>query len=170
MKVANDDDGVRYCVTAVTDLLGFSGHLETAGNDLRTKIGREAVKRLETLERALRLIAEESASCRREYPETFHYIRINDAVFLSIDLPDLLKPPIGESVRNGMSANDLIKSFELDKFEDEEDFQAGYRARQISDVAGLVQFVGILARLHTFINRIENAAFFPGAPVPPGTS
>ena len=53
MNVENEDEGIRYCVTAVTDLLGFSSHLATAGNDLRTSIGRVAIKRLETLERAL---------------------------------------------------------------------------------------------------------------------
>lgn len=39
MNVQNEDEEVRYCVTAVLDLLGFSGHLEIAGNDLRTSIG-----------------------------------------------------------------------------------------------------------------------------------
>jgi len=163
MNVQNEDEEVRYCVTAVLDLLGFAGHLEIAGNDLRTSIGREAVKRLELLEQALGLIAEERVSCELEYPETFHHIRINDAIIFSLDLPDLLKPSVGESVRKGMSAHDILKFFDIDQFEDDQEFRAAYEARLMTDVVGLVLFVGMLARLHLFINRIENSSFFPGA-------
>jgi hypothetical protein len=56
LEASGNNPQVKYCVTAVIDLLGFSSHLETGGNDLRTNIGQEAIKRLQILEDALRLM------------------------------------------------------------------------------------------------------------------
>lgn len=158
----SEDKEVRYCVTGIIDLLGFSSHLEIAG-DLRTSIGQEAVKRLELLDHALGLIVNENASSQREYPKIFHHTRINDAVIFSLDLPDFLKPGVGEPVRNGISPSEMERFFDIDTLNNDDDFDDAYRARLISDVEELVLFVGMLARLHTFINSRENAALFPGA-------
>jgi hypothetical protein len=49
--MARDPSDVRYCATAVIDLLGFSAHLETGSNDVRTTIGRAAIDRLQVLAR-----------------------------------------------------------------------------------------------------------------------
>jgi hypothetical protein len=163
MNAETDDDAVRYCVTAITDLQGFSNHLEIGGSDLRTSIGLEAVKRLEVLDRSLELIASERATSAREYPSSFHCIRINDAIIITLDLPELLKPPVGDSVRRGFSGNDIARFFDLDQLPDEEAFMSAYKTRLAGDVRELVLFIGILARLHMLVNRLESGAFFPGA-------
>lgn len=156
-----DKDGeIRYCVAAILDLLGFATHLETASNDLRTRIGQEAINRLQVLEGALQLLAEERATCSQEHPEAYHHIRINDAVIFAMDLPDLLRPPVGESVRTGFTPNEILRLFDPDKVP--EDLPA-LHAGLSNDVAPLIRFVGLLARLHSFINRKENSAYFPGA-------
>ena len=163
MNIEAQDDGLRYCVTAVTDLQGFSNHLESAGSDLRTSIGLEAVKRLELLDRSLELVAAERATSARDYPDVFHSIRINDAIVLTLDLPELLKPPVGDSVRRGFSGSDISRFFDIDKLPDEEAFVSAYSARLLSDVRELILFIGMLARLHLYVNRMESGAFFPGA-------
>src|ERR1700692_4149361 len=98
---------INYCVTAVTDLLGFSSHLEIGRNDLRTNIGREALNRLETLETSLKLMNAERESSAKEYPASFYQTRINDAIILSLDLPNFLTPSVGESAKRGYSQADL---------------------------------------------------------------
>lgn len=160
MRLNNEDKEVRYCVTGMIDLRGFSSHLEIAG-DLRTSIGQEAIKRLELLDHAIGIIINEITLSQSEYPKIFHHTRINDAVIFSLDLPDFLKPGVGEPVRNGIAAVEIEKFFDVDMSEDE--FDDAYRAKLIDDVKELVLFVGMLARLHTFINKKENAAHFPGA-------
>jgi hypothetical protein len=154
---------VRYCVTAVVDLLGFSAHLEVGGHDVRTTIGREAVTRLQTLEDGLRLIEAERELAHREYPAEFSYIRINDALILSMDLPPILMPSVGESIKQGFTGNDLGRFFDLGQYEDEDDFRRDYQDRLAEEVSGLIQFIGIIARLHSYIHRREAESYFPGA-------
>lgn len=156
-------DEVRYCVTAVVDLLGFSAHLEVGGHDVRTTVGKEAVTRLQTLEDGLRLIEAERERAPREYPAELSYIRINDAVVLSMDLPPMLTPSVGESVRQGFSGSDLGRFFDLDHFEDEEHFRNVYQERLADEVSGLIEFIGLVARLHSYVNRRDAERYFPGA-------
>lgn len=163
MSIEDKNGEVRYCVTAILDLLGFATHLEIASNDLRTNIGQEAINRLQVLEDALQLMAEERAACPQEYAETYYHIRINDAIIFTIDLPDILRPSPGESAKTGMTVNEIGKFFGSDKFESAEDAFAAYQVRLSDDVGQLIRFVGMVARFHSFINRKDSSAYFPGA-------
>jgi hypothetical protein len=156
-------DSVRYCVTAVIDLLGFSSHLEIASNDVRTNIGREAINRLQTLEKAIELMEAERSVSPESYPATYHYVRINDAIIITVDLSDFLKPSIGQSAKDGLSGNDIQQHFDLEKLDTFEEFMHAYRAKLYDEVSGLMRFIGLVARLHSFINQTENSSYFPGA-------
>src|SRR4051812_27734629 len=81
---------LQLCVTANLDLLGFSQHLEASNNDLRTKIGLQAIKRLSRLDKAIDLFLDESKKCKAEYGDRFmtalRQVRINDAIIATLDL------------------------------------------------------------------------------------
>ena len=164
MEPTSNPSNVRFCVTAFTDLLGFSNHLETGANDLRTEIGKAVLERLQNLEDALKYVREERKTCPGEYPEDFAYRRINDALILTMDLPKFLTPGVGELVRNGISAA------ELDEYFDEQELDVGveefvkiYAAKQHEATKDLAKFVGMTARVHDFLYRIESKGHFPGA-------
>ncbi|MCU1267690.1 MAG: hypothetical protein JWM21_4008 [Acidobacteria bacterium] len=163
MKVAGKDQQVKYCVTAIIDLLGFSSHLEIGGNDLRTNIGQEAVNRLQILEDAIRLMNDERVLCKDEYPKEFYYTRINDAVILTLDLPRFFTPSVGELIKRGVSANEIDQFFDLDSIGGDEEFEQAYVTKLSEDTGDLVRFVGLIARIHHYVNRKENTAYFPGA-------
>jgi hypothetical protein len=140
-KDSDDDQPTKYCATAILDLQGFSSHLEL-GNDLRTSIGTAAITRLETLALAARTIEAEVEAAIPELQGELHIQRINDALILGIDLPATLTPPIGASVRVGMTYDE----FEIDQ----------------ERVSNLMRFIGIVSRAHNFINEIESEAYHPG--------
>jgi len=154
---------VVYCVTAIVDLLGFSSHLEVGGGDIRTTIGQQAISRLQTLVDSLGYLQKERTACPEAYPPRFHYIRFNDALVLTFDLPRFLVPTIGESVRSGHSVAKLEEFFSIARYETAEQFEKAYRIRGVQETTDLRKFVGLVARLHSFINRRETEAFFPGA-------
>ncbi len=154
---------VNYCVTAIIDLLGFSSHLEVGANDLRTNIGQSALQRLQTLVDALTLMEKEKGDYPVAYPREFHWMRINDAVMLTMDLPAFLKPQIGSQVRSGWSVRDLEEHFDFADFQNGEEFTAAYNQKLSESLADLIRFIGLISRLHDFINKRENIAFFPGA-------
>src|SRR3990167_9642299 len=97
MSTETSKTEIRYCVTAYIDLLGFASHLEIA-SDLRTNIGQAALDRLQTLEDAIALMEKERKICPLAYPENYYFIRINDAVIFTLDLPQILKPSVGQSI------------------------------------------------------------------------
>jgi hypothetical protein len=162
-EASGNDPQVKYCVTAVIDLLGFSSHLEIGGNDLRTNVGQEAIKRLQILEDALRLMNDERSLCKDEYPKEFYQTRINDALILTLDLPSFFTPPVGELVKRGISANEIAQTFDLDSIKNEEEFEKAYETKLLEDTADLIRFVGLIARIHDYVNRKETATYFPGA-------
>jgi hypothetical protein len=163
MNTTGKNRGVKYCVTALIDLLGFSSHLEVGRNDLRTSIGQEAISRLQMLEDAIDLLESERESCHQEYPSSLTYKRLNDAIILTLDLPDFLMPSVGQSVREGISVNEISEFFDPESFTTLEDFASAYELKLSTDITGLMKFVGLVARMHAYINRRENSAYFPGA-------
>jgi hypothetical protein len=163
LEALGNDQQVKYCVTAVIDLLGFSSHLEIGGNDLRTNIGQEAVKRLQILEDALRLMNDETSVCQDEYPKEFYHTRINDALILTLDLPNFFTPSVCEEIKRGISPNEIEQFFDIDSIGIGEEFEQVYEARRLQEIADLVRFVGLIARVHHYVNRKENSAFFSGA-------
>jgi len=161
----NEPD-VRYCATAVIDLLGFSAHLETGGNDVRTTIGRQAITRLEILEEAIRLMSLELSAVPIAYPKELSYERINDAIILSLDLPDFITPSVGQIEKGGFSVGDILQNFDMNLYDGEEGeqrFEADLAARFETAVEDLIKFVGLVARLHSFVNIQEHERAFPGA-------
>ena len=111
------------------DLLGFSAHLEIGNNDVRTTIGREAITRLEILEEAIRLMRIELDAVPIAYPTTISYERINDAIVLSVDLPDFIAPGVGQTVKHGVSVNDLERHFDMNLYWDLEDGEERFGSR-----------------------------------------
>lgn len=154
---------VKYCVTAMIDLLGFSSHLEIGAYDLRTNIGKQAIDRLHFLEDAMSLMSMEQSKFPRFYPEKLYMRRINDAIFLSIDLDDFLTPSIGQAIRRGMSGNDLKELFSEDELKDEKTFFQSYNSRISNCVEPLAKFIGVVSRVYNYINRQESKSYFPGA-------
>lgn len=161
-KMTKEQD-IRYCVCAMIDLLGFSSHLEISGYDLRTSIGEQAVKRLENLEKVLHLLNSEKERRPDYYPNDFHVQRINDTIFLTMDLDDILKPSIGGTIFQGLSANDSNKYFTEEQMETLEKYQSAYASRILIAIEPLIKFVGFVSRLHITINELEGQNFFPGA-------
>lgn len=160
-------DDLVYSVAAVIDLQGFAAHLETGANDLRTTIGKEAITRLGFLDAARKLVETEAAELPPAYPRSLHISRINDALILHLDLPDRLRPSVGQTARSGYTVFEMEEYFEIDRYLDDDDdgkrFSADVAATLESDVTDLIRFVGLVARLHQFVNAREWEAQFPGA-------
>jgi hypothetical protein len=109
------------------------------------------------------MMERERSSCRQEYPSVFHHQRLNDAIFYTLDLPDFFMPAIGESLKKGVSVKELSETFDLDSFETVEEFTRAYESKVETDITNLMKFVGLIARMHAYINHEDNALFFPGA-------
>ena len=158
-----ENSDIKYCVTSYIDLLGISSHLEI-GNDLRTKIGQEVINRLNLLEETIDLFLNEKKRYPKYYPKNINYRRINDALFLSIDLPEFLTPRIGETIREGMSGIEMKRFFpNLSKYDTYEEFKRAYNDKKTESILELTQFIGLSARIHSYINRKESENYFPGA-------
>ncbi|MEX2633674.1 MAG: hypothetical protein WD267_06545 [Balneolales bacterium] len=160
-------DNVKFCAAAVIDLLDFSSHLEVGGSDLRTTVGAEAIERLEYLREAQHLIDAERKKRPDYYSDSFGMIRINDALILTIDLPDFLKPSIGDIVKRGTSLGEFDEYFNMDKYYDDDEegearFLADYEKKRIETSRDLTKFVGLVARVHSFISKKENEQIYPG--------
>ncbi|MHA8060380.1 hypothetical protein PQG22_03765 [Aquirufa beregesia] len=156
-------DDIKYCVCAMIDLLGFSSHLEISGYDLRTSIGKQAVQRLENLESIIELLNSEKASRPEYYPASFHAQRINDAVFITMDLDDILKPSVGEAIFEGITSStkdDFISKEQMETFEK---YSSAYNSRIQEAIEPLIKFIGFISRIHISLNKIEGQYFFPGA-------
>ena len=73
-------------ISAFIDLLGFSSHLEISSFDVRTRIGKEAIERLEILERAIDLTKSAQKENNQFFPKSFRISRFNDALILGMDI------------------------------------------------------------------------------------
>lgn len=154
---------VRFGVCAFIDLLGFSSHLETSGYDLRTSIVEQAILRLNVLERGLELMRAESAAAPSSYPEGLAVQRINDAIICTMDLDDVLLPPVGERRFSGMSVDELDQLFDLSAIGSPEELEHAHTDLLREAVEPIRNFVGLVGRLHLFIRKAERDDLFPGA-------
>jgi hypothetical protein len=146
---------VQWSCSAQIDLLGFSNHLMVANWDIRTETGNIAIERLTALEEALRLLDKEKARYPELYPNKLNYTRFNDALFLGIDA-EYLSPPNGQTtLSGGYNIKQLRKMFPK---KDKEVFK-GTPTESGSEVA---KFLGLVARIHQFINEHELEKSFPG--------
>ena len=146
---------VRSSCSAQLDLLGFSNHLMVANWDIRTQTGGQAIERLSSLEEAIRLFEQEKARYPGLYPSGLQYIRFNDAIFLGIDV-EHLAPPAGQTTLTGGYSIDQLRK--LHPKEGQTTLE-GTTAESGSDVA---KFLGLVARIHQYINECEAKKGFPG--------
>lgn len=158
----NDNtEEMRYSVVACIDLQGFSSHLETGNYDLRTRIGGEAIERLKILDNQLTLLKKEKELAPEYYPKLFTR-RVNDSLIISIDLPDILLPSVGASVRTGFTGEEFVKYFDVSSYENEEDFVEDYQRQIRNSIQDLILFVGLIARIHSSVSMEELKNSFPG--------
>ena len=158
-----ENTDIKFCVTSYIDLRGISNHLEI-GNDLRTKIGQEVITRLDSLEETIDLFLNERKGHPQYYPKTINYRRVNDALILTIDLPEFLTPRIGETIREGITVNEIGRFFpNSSEYDTYEEFEKAYIEKTTESILELTQFVGLSARIHSYINRKESENYFPGA-------
>lgn len=99
----------------------------------------------------------------KEYPSPFFHIRINDCIVMVADLSRYLLPNTGDTIRRGMNGKQFEEHFNVDDYETEEEFMAAAQAKLDSALHELAKFLGIAARLHSYINHAEHALNFPGA-------
>lgn len=155
------DIDIKYCVVAFIDLLGFSSHLEVS-NDLRTSIGLEAINRLGALDSALELITQGLKEHAAFYPTGLFYTRVNDALIFSLDINDALRPSIGETFPLGKTVAEWEQYFDFDNIPEDE-FEEEYSAKLRQWTRPVEQFVGLISKVHSFINSLESKRHFPGA-------
>ncbi|PKP40782.1 MAG: hypothetical protein CVT93_10560 [Bacteroidetes bacterium HGW-Bacteroidetes-10] len=144
------------------DLLGFSSHLEISSYDLRTSIGKQALNRLDNLENLMNSLKLENENFPDYYPENFSFQRINDAIFITMDLDDILIPSIGKTISEGLSVEDVSKYFTEEQLS-ETGFRSNYTSRMLDTIQPLLKFVGFISRLHISLNKLEEKSNFPGA-------
>ena len=146
---------VRWSCSAQIDLLGFSNHLMVANWDIRTQTGGQAIERLSSLEEAIRLFEKEKTLYPDLYPSGLQYRRFNDAIFLGIDA-EYLAPPTGQTkLTGGYSFDQLLKLYPGEG----QTIIEGTTAESGGDVA---KFLGLVARIHQYINEHERTNSFPG--------
>lgn len=154
-------NNVKFCVTAFLDLQGISSHLEV-GSDLRTNIGSQVVKRLNVLNKVINLINAERKKFKECYPTDFKYYRINDSLILCIDLPETFKPETGENLKSIYTFDDIQRFMESKNRVDgttETQFMDDWN----SELKNISLFIGLIARIHLYVNGCESSNYFPGA-------
>jgi len=145
---------VRWSCAAQLDLLGFSNHLMVANWDIRSQTGGQAIERLSSLEDAIRLFERERTRYPDIYPDGLKYIRFNDALFIGVDVEHLFPPTGRTTLTGGYSMRQLWK---LKK--DKRRTMFAETAKSGSDVA---KFLGLVARIHRYVNLREVNQNFPG--------
>lgn len=146
---------VRWACSAQLDLLGFSNHLMVANCDIRTQTGAQAIERLSSLEKAIQFFEQEKSNYPDLYPSGLEYVRFNDAIFLGVDVK-YLNPPTGRtSLAGGYSAEELMKEFPREG-------QTVFKGPKAKSGGNVAKFLGLVARIHQYINEREAEAGFPG--------
>ena len=158
----NLDQAIKFSVCAVTDLQGFSSHLEISGYDLRTDIGEQAILRLHNLEEAVDRIKAEQSRRPDYYPGGLYLRRINDAIIIAMDLDDALLPSLGQTVFRGLPRG-MEDPFKPDEPVNWQIFDAVSDAKIQQAIEPLQRFLGLVARLHLFVQKREGRGYYPGA-------
>lgn len=145
---------VRWSCTAQLDLLGFSNHLMVTNCDIRTQLGVQAIERLTSIEDAIQLFKNEKAKYPELYPTGLHDIRFNDSLFLGIDCEHLV-PPEGQI---HLTAGTLLQKLKIDRQGD----QTERNETVVESGGNVAKFLGLVARIHKYINARESEKSFPG--------
>jgi hypothetical protein len=164
----NPTPEVKYCVAAFLDLQGFSHHLEVS-SDIRTTIGQEAIRRLQTLEHNVEFLRQEQERMSFVFP----YKRMNDAIIFTIDLSDALLPNVGDTYKAGLTEDEWeklydIKPMRLDKVpidlgDSSETFDEKYERKRKEYTLPLLKFLGLVSRIHQRVAIEESHNNFPGS-------
>ena len=154
------DKEIKYCISGLLDLQGFSSHLEVS-SDLRTVIGQQAISRLQILEEALKVLRKEQRKGKESF--FFTYKRINDAIIFSIDLDDALLPSIGYTYKYVLTIDEWKKYYDIGNDEDDESFDRKYSSKRKIYTLPVVKFIGLISRIHLIVNTEEWKNNFPGA-------
>lgn len=159
----NKMEDTIFSITAHMDLLGFSSHLILGNYDIRTKIGCGAIERLKVIENAIDLFEKEKAKFPEIYPinSNLSYFRFNDSLFLGIDLREDIIPRIGEVNLTGGVSISYFEKMTKKKLGSKNSTKKFYEfyAQIGFEVA---KFVGLVSRIHNFINAKERENNFPG--------
>lgn len=152
----------KLSISAFIDLLGFSSHLMMANYDTRTAIGEMAVRRLQNLDAVLSFVDDE----QKLYPECYPSIKIektrfNDAIFLTMELSEVIQTEVGDNVWRGWSP-DKIHDWLKAEGKEKESTSAGKDELKIQS-NNVAKFLGLVARMHAKINELEFKEHFPGA-------
>ncbi len=150
-------------IVAHIDLLGFSNHLILANHDLKSKIGKEAINRLEILERAISLLKRESKKHPEFYPPNgVNMIRFNDSIMLGIDIDSRYNfssipyERLNAQFESGQNTEDEIRLKETLTSDEE------LLLLKHNESYNIAFFLGIVARIHDFINIEEERISMPG--------
>ncbi len=146
---------VRWSCSAQLDLLGFSNHLMLANWDIRTQTGGQAIERLSSLEETIRLFEREKTAYPELYPSELQYTRFNDALFLGIDV-EYLAPPTGQITLTGGYSYDELKKIHP------QNGQTVFKGTTQESGGDVAKFLGLVARIHEYINAREAEKRFPG--------
>ncbi len=154
---------IKYCVCAISDLQGFSQHLELGSYDIRTNIGQGAIERLKNLAKSIEAIDAEKSKNAQYYPEFFFQQRINDMVVFAMDLPEDLNPQIGNDIKRSPSCKETRDKYDLEQLDTFEKYMEEVKNRYIEYTMDLRKFVGLVSRVHYYLNVKERGSYFPGA-------
>lgn len=95
-----------------------------------------------------------------DFPNSFRYLRFNDAIFLGIDVDSRIAPSVGHhNISEGYSVAEMKEARNTLK-----KIVGVPNAINYFDVAAfrVMQFIGIVSRLHNFINKMELDIHMPG--------
>lgn len=152
-----------FSITSHIDLLGFSSHLILGNYDIRSTIGAEAIERLKIIENAIDLFEKEKCKFPQIYPinKNLFYYRFNDSLFLGIDLREDIIPGIGNVNITGGGSISNFEKMTKEKLGSKNSSKKFYEfyAQEGIEVA---KFVGLVSRIHNFINTKERENNFPG--------
>jgi hypothetical protein len=98
---------------------------------------------------------EERAAHPQLYPSTLQYRRFNDALFVGIDAEHLVPPPGQTTLTGGYTMEQLRKLHP-------ESGAAAFEGTTAESASEVAKLVGLVARIHSFVNACERTKSFPG--------
>lgn len=147
----NPESLVRFCVTAYIDLIGFSNQLAVTYRNLETLLGSILIKRLSIIDESLKLLKEQENIIPDLFPKNYNVMRVNDAIVITMDLDEILKPTKGTIHK----ADTYIYRFGTDN-------KVEFFKRIESGHLELAKFLCLISRIHTYIDQTDKESDYPG--------
>jgi hypothetical protein len=123
--------------------------------DIRTQPGIQAIERLTSIEDAIQLFENEKVEYPDLYPSGLQYIRFNDALFLGIDVEHLVPPEGQTHLTGGFTSHQILKIYRQGD-------QTESNGTVVESGGNVAKFLGLVARIHKYINAREAEKSFPG--------